>query len=222
MAVTVESVIERVKATLLEVGAEGTRWKNDELLGWLNESYQAIVGLRPDASAVNATFTHTANTTKQFLPDDGIRLLDVVRNLAGDQSAIRRIDRKQLDDIYPGWHGEAASETIEHFIFDEMDPRVFYLYPRPSAGASVEIVYSAVPDLHTGTFEAVKTENVKLDDTFAPSMVDYILFRAFTKDADSPMSASRATTHYQVFTTQLGVKSNVARAASPNPNRAQA
>ncbi len=111
MAVTVESIIQSVKVTLLEVGAEGTRWKNDELLGWLNVAYQAITGLRPDASAVNAPFNPVAGETKQDLPAGGIRLLAVTRNLAGSFALVRQVDRKQPDYIPPGWMAEGEAAT---------------------------------------------------------------------------------------------------------------
>ncbi|HAO02938.1 MAG TPA: hypothetical protein DCQ42_14780, partial [Halomonas sp.] len=56
MAVTtVGTVIRNAKLVLQEVTAAGTRWTNEELLGWLNEAYQAIVQIKPDASAINTT-----------------------------------------------------------------------------------------------------------------------------------------------------------------------
>lgn len=223
MPVTVGSTIGRAKVTLLENGAEGLRWTNDELLLWHNESYQSITGLRPDASSVTAPIELSAGT-KQIIPAGGIRLLDVVRNTAGasDKTAIRRKDRKELDDIMPGWHGATPAVSIEHFVFDEMEPRSFYVYPPAAAGAEIELIYSAAPAPHNSSYDAAKDDPIELDDTFAPAIVDYILFRAFSKDADNPMAVQRASMHFQAFTTQLGISSSVATAVSPNPPRGAA
>ncbi len=216
MAVDVAEIVRRAKVLLLETGAEGVRWTNNELVGWLNESYEAITGLRPDASTVTATFDPVDDQTRQELPAGAVRLINVNRNLIGAKSAIRLVTRKEMDDEMPGWHGHASEDEVENYVFDEAEPVVFYLYPAPSATASVEIVYAEVPAPHALDYGTVSTDPIKMRDIHAPAIIDYIMYRAFSKDMDDVSAMRRATVHFQAFTSHLGIKGNVALTASPN------
>ena len=79
MTVTVQSVLDRVQQTLQDTG--GIRWSStNELILWVNDAQKEIALLKPDATAVNTTSTLVAGT-KQSLPADGNRLLNVTRNM---------------------------------------------------------------------------------------------------------------------------------------------
>jgi hypothetical protein len=86
MAVTVQSVIDRVQKTLQDT--TGVRWPVvDELVLWVNDAQREIALLKPDASAKNVTVT-LAVGTKQDIPSDGNRLLRVVRNMSAASSGV--------------------------------------------------------------------------------------------------------------------------------------
>lgn len=216
MALTVANVVQRAKDVLMEVSVDGIRWTNDELVRWLNEAYEALVGLRPDAATVNDAITLTEGS-RQTLPATGIRLIEVVRNTAAgsNKSAIRQMDRKTLDWGRPKWHGETPTEDIEFFIFDENDPTTFYTYPPATATAEVELIYSVVPSPHTD-YDTDSGNSISVKDHFAPALVDYILYRAFGKDNEAPNGAARSATHYQMFQQGLGIRQQVATQISPN------
>lgn len=217
MAVTLlESIFNRVKTTLQETTRAGTRWTNSELLEWLNESYQAIIQIKPDASAINQEILLAAGS-KQSIPDNGLRLIDVIRNtsLASRGEGILICSRKQLDATRRDWHREQQSEDIEHYIFDDLDPKTFYVYPPASSGAKIEIVFSSVPAPHQVS-DTIPDDVIKLDDSYAPAVVDYMLHRAYSKDADHSVNIQRAQMHYQAFMTSLGKKVQVDYATSPN------
>lgn len=216
MAVTtVEEVTRRVRVVLQDI-AEVARWPDDELVGWLNESYQAIVSTKPNASAVNEAFVLESGT-KQALPEAGLSLIDVVRNTAGDSNGgtVSLVSRQQINAARRRWHRDEESLDIQHFIFDELDPRHFYVYPPAAHGAEVEIIYSQVPGTH-GAYDESKGESIKLDDSYAPAILDYILYRAHSKDADFSANANRAAAHYQAFNLALGRKAKLDVAISPN------
>ncbi|WP_299202573.1 DUF6682 family protein [uncultured Amphritea sp.] len=216
---TVADVIGSVKAILKETGAEGVRWSNDELLKWLNESYAAIVAIKPDAGAKNEAIVLDTGT-KQRIPASGLRLLDVVRNVAGSMTPVIQTSREQIDIAVPSWHTDTPSATIDNYIFLDDDPTGFYVYPPADTGAEIEIIYAAVPDKHDSIYEAAKSDVIKVDDSYQPIMTDYILYRAFSKDADIQGSAGRANMHLQAFNSALGMKVNMSAATSPN-NRGQ-
>lgn len=217
MAVTVAEIVNNAKRILQEVTSEGTRWTNDELAGWLNEFYQAAVGLKPDVSTVNEEVT-LATGTKQSIPAAGLRLLDVIRNTTGKMTGISVTTRKSLDTVRRAWHSDPASTRIEHYVFDDLDPTTFYVYPPADTGTDVEILYSTVPephDLSTG-FSVYSLEDFKLNDAHAPAATDYLLYRAFAKDAETPQNLNRSQMHYQNYAQQLTGKRQADQAYSPN------
>lgn len=219
MAVTtVGEILRRVRLILQEITQDGTRWKNDELLGWLNESYQAITAIRPDASSVNTVMDCVAGT-RQAIPVDGNRLLDVIRNTALEASgySVMRISRNALDATRRGWHNEKPSVLIEQYVFDENDPKHFYVYPPATTGAKLEITYSSILAPHEvdqATAESVET--IRVSDTYAPALVDYILARAYSKDAESQANLQRAQMHSGSFVNMLGAEAQAGVAFSPN------
>lgn len=215
---TVGEVIRRVKLILQEVTQNGTRWTNEELLGWLNESYQAIVAIKPDASSENKVMECVLGT-RQEIPIDGHRLLDVVRNMASGANgySVMKTSRSALDATRRGWHGEAPSDTIEQYVFDDNDPRHFYVYPPATATAKLEIIYSAVPAPHaTVEANAASTEVIRLGDSFAPAIVDYVLARAYSKDAEHAANLQRSQMHSGSFINMLNADASASVAFSPN------
>lgn len=220
MAVTtVGTVIRNAKLVLQEVTAAGTRWTNEELLGWLNEAYQAIVQIKPDASAINTTLVLVVGT-RQEIPSDGMRLIDVVRNTAtaSQKMGIMVTTRRSLDTTRRSWHGDEPSIDIEQYMFDDQDPTRFYVYPPADKGAEVELIYSSTPSPHDVSLglDGLKDENIRLNDSYAPVITDYILYRAYSKDAEHAANLNRAQMHMQAYMGSLGQKAEVARAISPN------
>ena len=220
MAVTtVGTVIRNAKLVLQEVTAAGTRWTNEELIGWLNESYQAIVQIKPDASSINAPVS-LMQGTRQEIPQDGLRLIDVVRNTAtaSDKLGILVTTRRALDTTRRGWHADEQSVNIEQYVFDDQDPTRFYVYPPAAAGAEIELIYSSTPTPHNQDqgLEALRNEPLRLNDSYAPVITDYILYRAYSKDAEHAANLNRAQMHMQSYMSALGQKVEVDRYHSPN------
>jgi len=215
---TVGEILRRAKLILQEVTQNGTRWTNEELLGWINESYQAIVAIKPDASSVNSVM-NCVEGSRQEIPVDGHRLLDVVRNTATNSNgvSVMKTSRSALDATRRAWHSEQPSVTVEQFVFDDHDPRHFYVYPPASSLAKLEIIYSAVPAPHSNTqANANSSESIRLGDSFAPAIVDYVLARAYSKDAEHAANLQRAQMHSGSFVNMLGAEANASVAFSPN------
>lgn len=57
---------------------------------------------------------------------------------------------------------------------------------------------------------------IKLDDIYANAILDYVLYRAYSKDAEYAANASRAALHYQAFTAALGAKTQVDAGNDPH------
>ena len=217
MAITIaKDLILRAKTVLQDTSAAGTRWPNSELQDWLNDAQKEVVLHRPDAKTSNESFTPTANESKQTIPAAGLRLIEVVRNIAAtsNKTAIRLIQRSILDDQLPEWHNATASVNTEHWVYDERDPKTFYVYPQPTSATRLEIIYSTIPSAinivntdETYT-SAAATTVITLDDTYANALLDFMLYRAYSKDAEYAGNAGRASMHFSAFANALGVKTN--------------
>jgi hypothetical protein len=210
--ITAESIIER--ATIIIQDETGTRWPSEELLKWLNDGQREVVMLKPDAYAQNESVALDTGT-KQSLPADGISLIDVVRNMGVDGSTpgkvIRLIDRRILDDQHPDWHSVDQVGDVDHYAFDQRDPRHFYVWPPADGTSQVEVIYSAAP-----TEILVASNTISLDDVYANALLDYILYRAYSKDADYTGNAQRALAARASFMQSLG-RQDIAEAVY-NPN----
>jgi len=185
----------------------GTRWTDAELLLWLNIGQLAIAMGKPDASYTIANIQLAAGT-KQSLPSGGLVLMNVVRSMGTNGTtagrALKPMSREMMDTLDPDWHAAAASATPKVFIYDSRNPKAFYVYPpQPSTGSVyVEAAYSVAP-----TFVAAVGNAITIDDIYRGILVDYMLFRAFSKD-DEVGDASKAAFHLQQFSSAMGLKAN--------------
>lgn len=218
--ITVTELISRVEIVLQDAGV---RWPRLELQKWLNEGYNVILLARPDANALTGVFTCVAGTrqvvTTQF--PNALRLLDVVRNMAttSTRRVVRLVNRTILDDQRPSWHTETPTVNIQHWMFDPRQPKEFFVYPPASAQAQIEVVYTAPVGAHSLTEEQLldsgTAEVILLDDVYAAPLVDWILYRAYSKDAEYGENLNRAAGHLQAFQSALGIKSASDTAADP-------
>jgi len=219
MAVTVQSVVDRVQATLQDTS--GIRWSaTNELVLWVNDSQREIALIKPDATATNTTVT-LATGTKQTIPAAGNRLLRVIRNMSAasggtGRRTIRLVGREILDAQTQDWHdpavtGDAAhGPVVKHYMYDEADPRNYYVYPGISGNAYIEIVYSANPVTVT------LSDNLAVPDIYANAVMNYVLFMAYMKEAEVADNAQRAANHYQLFVTSVAGKDQIDALRNPN------
>ena len=202
MAVTVADVLADCRYILQD--AAKVRWADAELLLWLNIGQYVIAIGKPDASTTTAAIALVAGT-KQALPAGGIVLIDVIRNMGTGSTpgrAVRREDKAMMDTIAPDWHTSTAGGVVHYYMVDSRFPKTFYVYPpQPAVPTYIEIVYSVAPSL------AVTGGNITLDDIYRAVLLDYICYRAFSKDNEVG-DAGKASFHMQAFLNSMGLKTN--------------
>lgn len=241
MAITAQSIVRRVTDILQD--QTSVRWTLQEVVRWLNDAQRAIVKVRPDVMNTTATMSLTADTTRQnldsttaneaangpLLPSPA-KLIDVTRNMAATSTkdVVTKVERKVMDAIR-GWHLVAASINILHFIFDPKDPKTFYVYPKPAAGAKLEVMYSAYPTdiaapaagaaLPTSTTydnssdadaiistvqQKIVLGNLSLPDIYADDVLNMILYRCYSKDSEFAGNEARAGGYLAIAQKSLG------------------
>lgn len=212
--ITGTDIIERVTDTLQD--KDNIRWPRAELLRYINDGQREVVLQRPDSSARTETVQLIPSSTKQEIPASGVRLIEVVRNMGNGTTpgrSIRLTAREVLDAQVMDWHFSTPQPSVHHYVFDIRNPRVYYVYPRPTAGVSVEIVYSAAPvDLMT------ETDVLGVDDIYANAIIAFTLMRAYQKDEDYARNLDVAVAWYQVFNQSLGLRTQSDVAMNPNAN----
>lgn len=204
------------KAAVVAQDPTYIRWSQTEWLGWLNDAQREVVLYKPHACVQNKSVSLTVGKTKQSLPADGIMLIDVTRNMGAagttDGDAIRLTSREVLDAQNPNWHSAANSVgKILHYCFDSRDPKSFYVYPKaPSTAHFVEVVYAANPT------DCVVGGAITIDDIYANALLNLMLYRAYSKDAEYAQNAQLASAYYQAATATLGIKDKVETEQNPN------
>jgi hypothetical protein len=190
------------------------RFPKEELLKFFNDAQKEVVLHRPDAKMVNTNYD-CIDGSKQTLPSEALRLIEVVRNVGG--RAITQVQKRILDETV------ASTNKIEHFIYDPADPKNFYVYPKGVSGThSLEIVYSSSPPEISISNFATDDQYISLDDVYANCILDYVLYRSYQKDSEFAGNAQRAMMHYQSFANALGVKTQADGATTPVPASAGA
>ena len=210
MALTAQDVLTRAGDIIQD--ATNVRWPVAELMRYLNDARREVAIARPDIYAKTAVVDLAAGT-RQELPADGSRFLDAVRNMPGGAAgrAVRIVEREVLDAQLPDWHMLTPAGEIKHFMFDERSPRSYYVFPPAAAGAKLELIYSQAPAEITTPETALTAE-----DIYTGAIVDYVCYRAFSKDAEYAGNAQRAQAHYVQFANALGIGVRASFVSSPN------
>jgi hypothetical protein len=211
----VKDILDRAQDILQDTTK--VRWPEAELIRYLNDAQREVVLHKPDASSVTGLVTCAAGT-KQAIPNTGLRLLDVIRNMGttgtAPGNAVTLVGRGVLDAQRRGWHAESPSASIDHYVFDSRDPKTFYVYPPATSGVRLEVMYSVVPATLTSA-----SSSIGLDATYTNALIDYVLYRAYSKDADFAANLDRSLTHYQAFAQSMGLDRIVTTAFTPKANQ---
>ena len=216
-ALTAAAVTTRV-STLLQ-DPTNIRWTVTELLTYISDAQREICVAKLDECVKTATTTLVVGT-RQVLPDDGVALLDIPRNMGvGGNTpgrAPRVVTREILDAQNPNWHFSTAAAEVIHYTFDPQNQKVFYVYPpQPASGqGSLELIYAAEP------LEVSLGGSLSLSTVWLPVVVNYTLFRCYSKDAEYAANATLANTYASLFAAQLSARSNAVRVSDVNRNSA--
>lgn len=207
----VAEIIGRVNTQLVDVA--WLRWPKAELLDYYNDAIRAVIIVRPDAGESSELLT-CIEGTKQQLPVGANRLLDITRVAGG--RVIRPVPREALDTQFPDWH--FSTGTIEGYCYDEQTPRIYYVFPGTAAGVQLDAVVSRIPEAIT--LEALDEALVTMDELYTNPLIEWMLYRCYSKDSQNGANSQLALQHYQAFNDQLGVKTQAEMAAG-NKKREQ-
>lgn len=212
MAFTAGDVIRSAQSTLQDAG--GVRWLLPELLGYLNAGVRDIALQKPSATAETTTVA-LEQGTEQSLPAGYHRLLSVISNVSNGR-AITPVVREVLDMQIPGWHSNAVlpfNQVVSHVLDDPFDTSRFHVCPGNDGNGEIRVILSRlpspIPTPGSPLDIAEYTAEVQVPDIYENALVDYVCYRAFSKDINVPGAAQRAQAHYGLFQAALGLKREV-------------
>lgn len=192
----------------------GVRFPKPDWLKWLNAAQLAVVEKRPDSLVTNAAVNVVGGQSKQALPADGLRLIEVVNDVVTGK-VIRIVPRDTLDVHAPTWHTVVGDP--EQYVYDLRDPKNYYIYPHPAAARSLNMIYSKAPNVIVISDYDTDTSTIEVDDIYANYLLDFMLWRAYSKDSEAG-NLERALTHYRAFEAIVG-KVQVDSALHPQANK---
>jgi hypothetical protein len=197
--VTAQTILNKAAIQLTDIA--NVRWTRAELLSWLNDGMRQIVLMQPSGSSTTVSVKLDAGT-RQTIPSDGWLLLQIYRNMGTSGTtpgrAIRIISREVLDGFNPSWHTEIPKAEVKNYIYDVQDQLAFYVYPPNTGTGYIELNYSAQPTNLTS-----ESQTIPIFDIFQSALVDYILFRACSKDAEYAPGLQLAQGYLATFTASV-------------------
>lgn len=203
MTMTVAEITGRVNTLLVDT--LWLRWPKGELCDYYNDAVRAIILARPDAGATQETVACRPGA-QQELPPGALRILDVIR--LSDGPALLPVSRETLDSHYPDWHSMTGEP--ERYVYSELTPRWFWLFPAPAQAINIDAVLSRIPAA-VDTAQVDDGTPVAVDEVYVNPLVDWMLYRALSKDTADVSAMARAMQHYRSFGEQMGVRQDVDR-----------
>ena len=107
--------------------------------------------------------------------------------LAADLATVTTVD--------PYWMTATPDDEIDEIMYDPQTPRTFYVSP-PQPSSGVNYLYAEVATVPP--FK-LPNEEIPIPHIYAPALVDYVLWRAYSMDAEHASQDGRAAVHYNTF-----------------------
>lgn len=212
---TTPNIIVNQAATLLQ--DEGVRWSAKELVGWYNAFELDLHVRRPDAFSALVVLTLVAGV-HQTLPATYAKLLDILHTATGRMTPVRQVSRRLLDDLSPTWRAAAQSDQIAQYTYDPREPQSFEVSPPAKAGATVFARVAKYPTpvaIPVSDDPATVTGTMSAPARFANAAVDYIMYRAYSKDSEYTTNSVRAEKHLASYLEQVGADMAATALSSP-------
>lgn len=216
MAIRSDEIVSRASSLLFDLTQ--VRWPTAELLLWIADAQQLIAQQVPDSVSVTTSITLVPGT-KQRLPSSPIaynRLISLVRNLgaggAEPGAGITLTTREALDAVRPNWHADVGSTEIQHYVYDpEADRLTFWVYPGLPESTRVEAVLArACPTT------IALGQDLIVSDMWSNTVLDWVMFRALSKQSDFGSAGPRAESHARAFAAAVGMEYSTRGLTNPN------
>jgi len=228
MSIIARDILQRARTLLQD--ASSTRWPLPELTRWLNDGLRELPMRSPSVTTVTTVLALMAGT-RQAVPPAYASLIRAVRNVTPmgltyiGGIAVTAVARELLDAQNPDWHNPQSSPhlvVVRHIIMDPFDQATFYVYPGNTGTGHIECMVSAILEpiaLAAGADAAdidAYDHVIAIPSIFQSTMVDYVMYRALSKDMQLAGAAERAAAHFAQFSQALETRRGLETVYTPN------
>ena len=102
-------------------------------------------------------------------------------------------------------------DTPQNFLFDDQDQTAFYVYPPNTGNGYIQINYAAVPANLSS-----ESQTISINDIYQTVLLDYILYRACSKDAEYAPGLQLAAGYLTTFMAALNTRDKTDKENTPN------
>lgn len=173
-----------------------TRYDDDTLLGFVNQTLKRMVVLRPDLFSEIDEIPTVPGVVLQSLPADAVRLVEIFQIKGG--SAVTEVSREMLDESTPTWVSDLPGVPV-NYMRHVRNPYKFFLYPRPIEGVILIGEYVKSPPVYT-----INQTIQQFPEAYFSTLVDGTVFLAESID-DEHVNSGRAELYQNSFIQTLGV-----------------
>ncbi|MGF6697613.1 hypothetical protein OKW38_002225 [Paraburkholderia sp. MM5496-R1] len=195
-----------------EAGFKMQQWTKPELIEYANDAALQFVMLRPDLASTSRK-VKLGPGARQQLPDGATHFyrvdgtLDSFGRVIGQptqtDAAAARIAANWFAPLACG--PRAGAYVVRSFSIDPVEQTAFYVDPPVPAGENVVVMvnFTAVP-AHAGA-----TDPLPMPERFHNAAIEWMLYRAYSKEQDSQSSTANATAHQNSFYSLIGLSQKV-------------
>jgi hypothetical protein len=208
--IQVQPLLQRLGELLTDEGLDF--WTKSYQAKSIYEGAKAIIKLKPESNYKRASFKCIQHSL-QKLPDEAIKLIDIDGTVDTDGYVVCPIKSNSVIELNrqdPGWRTAEPTSQIEFFMYEDLKPRHFLLYPVPKNELEIGLVYSYFP-------ESIDKNSTELDMRleYEDDIVNYCLWRAWQREGTEQKIISAR----QVFHEELGLAAKSDDERHPQDNR---
>lgn len=196
-------IISDARPTLNDTDTVTPRQDDTELLRYVNAGIKEIASYKPALFSTVGDMICVPGKCEQAITFlDAAALIEVLCIHGG--AAVTPFDRASMDLFNPNWRNDAAGPA-ENWSPLDGDPLNFFIYPKaPDTAQVLDVRYVRNPATY-----ALDDLISDLPDTYRPALVDYVIYRAESKD-DEHVLSQRAQSHYTAFLAKIGASNGSA------------
>lgn len=195
------SIIAEISALLndAEEGFANIRWSVQEIQEYVNDALVQLALLKPEAFAKTVEMPLKAGSYQE-LPEDIMQLIDLI----GVKDAYGRIHGKPLrldtnaSYVSHAYFADLACQVavngryvMRSYVFDPKNPQAIFVYPPVPAGEELSLLVNGVVVTQEGKGEVPRK--------WHNAVIEWALYRAFSKDTESPVNQQKGSQHLQHF-----------------------
>jgi hypothetical protein len=147
------------------------------------------------------------NAIYSALPIDCIQLADFNKVVAAEAVALSAMNSAEAAALAGGCFAPVYSYPPYFYVFGSAQYNL-------SESFFTALNFYNVAAINTSAALAVRSTS--LNDIYTNALLEYVLYKAYSKDAEYSQAGGRAALHYQAFVTELGLKSAVDTRVQPS------